>query len=126
SKQPAAECFDIREHLLSCGICWCLHKLIIHIRWLLATLNHTTDRPLVDGGNGTHMLQDISRRPFPLFWRCAKGGVRESSSCCQKNAGAPLAVLRQAALVYDALPDLLDNYEREQPLLRVSPVFPVP
>src|SRR5947208_2821496 len=30
------------------------------------------------------MRQDICRRPFPIFWRCAKGAVRDSSSCCQK------------------------------------------
>ena len=49
-----------------------------------------------------------------------------------ETAGAPLAALRRrgvinhAPTVYDAMPDLPDNYEREQPLLRVSPVFPGP
>src|SRR2546430_1829842 len=51
---------------------------------MVATLNHPADRAFVDGCNGTNMRQDISRRPFPIFWRCAKGRVRDSSSCCQK------------------------------------------
>ena len=82
--QPFTERFDIREQLLSCSIRWSLLKLIIHIRRLLAALNHPADRPFVDGCNSTNMRQDISRRPFPVFWRCAKGGVRDGSSCCQK------------------------------------------
>ena len=62
---------------------------------------------------------------IPLFWRRAKGGVRDSSSCCQKLM-VRLSQCFDSALVYDALLDLPYNYEREQPLLRVSPVFPVP
>src|SRR5437667_5814533 len=30
------------------------------------------------------MRQDISCRPFSLFWSCAKGVVRDSRGCCQK------------------------------------------
>ena len=41
--QPFAECFDICEQLLSCGIRWSLLKRIIHIRRLFATLNHPAD-----------------------------------------------------------------------------------
>src|SRR5256885_1600050 len=82
--QLFAQRLDIREHLLSRGMRWSLLKHILHIRRLLAALKHAADRPFVDGCNATNMRQNISCRPFSLFWRCAKGGVRNSSSCCQK------------------------------------------
>ena len=41
--QPCAECFDICEQLLSCGIRWSLLKCVIHILRLLSTLNHPAD-----------------------------------------------------------------------------------
>src|SRR5438105_6771012 len=78
SHQTFTERLDICQHLLSCGIHWSLLKDIIHIRLLLSTLKHAADRAFVEGGNVTHMRQDISRRPFPLFWNCAKSCVRDS------------------------------------------------
>src|SRR5205823_9324645 len=84
SNQLLTERFDLRQHLFSCGIRWNMFKHVIHIRWLLSTLDNAADRPFVEGCNGANMRQDISCRPFSLFWSCAKGVVRDSSGCCQK------------------------------------------
>src|SRR5207247_1171635 len=84
SHQPFTEYFDICQHGPSCGIGWSLFKHIIHMRWLLTTLNNAADRPFLESCDGTNMRQDISRRPFPLLWRCVKGSVRDRGCRCQK------------------------------------------
>src|SRR5260221_3882220 len=72
-----------------------------------------------------HALGHQPQTTLLLLELCEKR-CRAQQRSQPETAGAPRAALRQAAPVYDALPDLPDNYEREQPLLRVFPVFLVP